>query len=477
MAVAQYRSILAHPREDVYRWHARPGSLVRGFPPGLMSLTRRPSNGLADGSNYAIRIGVPAVTALLELGGLKWRPGVDLTLRYTDVEPDRGFAIAAIDGPLRYFRHDVRLTDLGPGRCQVTDTVEWHVGRGNKERDALLRSWVPRLLAYRHSQLIEDLALHARLDATPSRVVVAGASGLIGTQLQALLESGGHQVIQLVRGKASRPDQLHWDPANGQLSPGALDGADAVVNLSGRSIGGRFNSANKAAILDSRLQATTTLVEALRRSDSPAALVQASAIGYYGPKRPGELLTERSGQGEGFLAEVVRQWEAAAEPAAAFGARVAYLRTGIVLSQAGGMLASQLPLFVVGLGGPLADADAMVSWISLDDMARAYLHTIFTPAAAGPLNAVAPEPVTMREFAHSLGSILRRPARVPLPKLGARVALGAEGHRELIETDQRVSSAALQATGFNFAQPLLEHALGHILLWPANSHGGEVGSG
>lgn len=286
--------------------------------------------------------------------------------------------------------------------------------------------------------------------------LISGASGLVGTSLVALLHGGGHTVRRLVRRAPHSADEVAWFPSRRRIGADAFDGVDVVINLSGASIGGRFTEAHKRAILDSRLAATTTLAMALAASGSSAALVQASAIGVYGARRPDELLDEASPRGTGFLADVVEAWEAAAAPA---GVRTVFIRTGIVLSSNGGALKPQLPLFQVGLGGPLAPRRAWLSWISLNDLARSYLHAGLTTTLSGPVNAVSPNPVTHGDFATALGRAMHRPSLLPTPAFGPKLILGAEGYDQLINTDQRVSPSKLLDSRFEFRDGDLAGAL------------------
>lgn len=354
--------------------------------------------------------------------------------------------------PASGLRFDTSFTDARGGGTIVTDRAT-----GRRRR-------LDAVLAFRERQLRDDLALHAQLAAPPLRVVVTGASGLIGRQVCALLTTGGHAVTRLVRTPTPGPGEASWDPAAHTIDIEALKAADAVVHLAGATIAGRFTPAHKREILASRLDGTTTLARALASDGMPRTLIQASAIGIYGPRRPGELLTEDAATGDGFLADVVRQWEDAAAPAVAAGVRTVLLRTGIVLSAGGGALKPQLPLFKLGIGGRLTRADAWTSWIGLDDMARAYVHALFTPALTGPVNGVAPTPVTAAEFARALGRVLRRPALLPTPPFGPALLLGGEGKAELIDTDQRVSCGRLEASGFVFSQSDLTAALMHALI-------------
>jgi uncharacterized protein len=291
-------------------------------------------------------------------------------------------------------------------------------------------------------------------------VAVSGASGLVGATLVSSLEAGGHRVIPLVR-RAPRPDEdaLHWDPSSGAITPAGSAVADAIIHLAGNSIMGlRWTAGKKRQIRESRTTATRLLVHTLTRlAKPPAVLVCASGIGYYG-SRGDEMLSEESRPGTGFLAELAREWEAATAPAIAQGIRVVNLRLGIVLSASGGALATMLIPFRLGLGGVIGDGTQWMSWIALDDVIGAIRHALATDMLRGPVNAVAPAPVTNAEFTRTLGRVLGRPALVPLPAFAARLALG-EMADELLLTSQRVVPARLQASGYRFRHQTLEDAL------------------
>jgi uncharacterized protein (TIGR01777 family) len=297
-----------------------------------------------------------------------------------------------------------------------------------------------------------------------TRVVVGGASGLIGTTLTAWLTDRGDRVLPLVRhAPRTGSGEIPWDPDAGELQGAALEGTDAVVHLGGVNIAsGRWSKKTKAAIRDSRIASTRLLSETLARLEKPPrAFICASATGYYG-NRGAELLTEDSPPGDGFLPDLCRAWEAATEPARHAGIRVVNLRTGIVLSARGGALVRMLPAFKAGAGGVLGSGRQYMSWIALDDAVRVIEFVLKTESLAGPVNVVAPNPVTNREFTRTLGRVLKRPTFLPLPALAIRVLFGEMGRVLLLE-GQRVHPAHLEQAGFSFHHVHLEDALRHEL--------------
>jgi uncharacterized protein len=295
------------------------------------------------------------------------------------------------------------------------------------------------------------------------KILVTGASGLIGTALVSSLTSSGHEVTRLVRRQLEPGEQAaHWDPVAGSIDASALEGLDAVVHLAGENIAERWTAAKKARIRDSRVKGTQLLCETLTRlSSPPKVLVSASAIGYYGD-RGEETLTDDSPPGQGFLPEVCRAWEAATEPARQHGLRVVQLRLGVVLSAAGGALAKMLPPFRLGLGGVLGSGQQYMSWIALDDVVGVIQHALVTEALQGPTNAVAPRAVTNQEFTKTLGKVLGRPTAIPLPAFAARLMFG-EMADELLLASARVQPTKLLASGYQFRYPELEAALQHVL--------------
>jgi uncharacterized protein (TIGR01777 family) len=295
------------------------------------------------------------------------------------------------------------------------------------------------------------------------RVAISGSSGLIGQAVAAALRARGDEVTALVR-RPPGAGEVRWDPVAGSIDAGALEGTDAVVHLAGAGIGDkRWSASRRHEIMASRVQSTTLLATTVAGLDRPpTVLVSASAVGYYGD-RGDEELTEESGAGSGFLADVCRAWEDATEPAEHGGIRVVRLRSGVVLSAHGGALARQLPLFRLGIGGRLGSGRQWLSWISLPDEVGAVLHALDTPGIRGAVNATAPVPVTNRDFTRALGRALHRPSVLAVPGFALRIALGPDLASEMVLAGQRVLPTRLQATGYVFAHVGIDAALAAVL--------------
>jgi uncharacterized protein (TIGR01777 family) len=433
----QYSSVVNAPVAEVFAWHERKGALPRLLPPWQPLKVVQEAPSLVDGQ------------AILQLPGrVRW------VAQHSDDDPPRRFVDELVSLPL-HWRHSHTFEAMGDGATRVVDRVDTPVPG----------SYLLQTFRYRHQQLANDLAAHKRMDGGRLTVAITGSSGLIGSALCAYLSTGGHAVVRLVRRSPRDPSERAWNPE--RPDPGALDGVDAVVHLAGASIAGRFTAAHKRRVRDSRVGPTAALARVMAdRPDGPRLLVCASAIGYYGADRGDEELSEESGRGSGFLAELVEDWEAAAAPARDAGVRVVHVRTGIVQSARGASLKLLRPLFAAGLGGPLAPGSQWVSWIDVDDLLDVFGHALADDALAGPVNAVAPLPVTNREYARTLARVMRRPALLPVPALGPQLLLGAEGAREIVQASQRVVPARLGTMGHVFRHPSLEsclrHQLGHV---------------
>jgi uncharacterized protein (TIGR01777 family) len=295
-------------------------------------------------------------------------------------------------------------------------------------------------------------------------IAITGSSGLVGSALVHALEGDGHLIRPVVR-RAPRTtaNEIRWDPDQGTIDAAEFANVDAVVHLAGENIAAhRWSDSFKETILVSRVQGTKLLASTLAGlASKPAVLISASAIGYYG-NRGDELLDESANNGRGFLAEVCQQWEAATVPARDADIRVVNLRIGFVLSKDGGGLAKMLTPFRLGLGGVIGSGNQYLSWIALDDLVRAIQFTLSAAALAGPVNAVAPTPVTNREFTKTLGTILHRPTIFPMPAFAAKLAFG-EMADDMLLGGARVEPRALTNAGFEFDYPQLDAGLRHIL--------------
>lgn len=442
----ELETVVDHPLAEVFEWHSRPGAMRRLVPPWQPMKVVSEADSLADGRAV---LGLP--------GGLRWVAQHDPTKfeagrRFVDVLSSEGLRSL----PPRIvgrWTHTHEFGETASGTW-VYDRIDAPVPA------AALRP----MFTYRHRQLADDLAAHrdAR-DAGmgPLVVAVTGATGLVGTALSAFLSTGGHRVIRLVRHAAQSPDERHWDPD--RPAPDLLSGVDAVVHLAGASIAGRFTADHKEAIRDSRIGPTRRLAEVAAASAFDGPFVSASAVGIYGFDRGDAILCEDSVRGDGFLADVVADWETATAPAAEAGLRVVKVRTGIVQSANGGTLRLLRPLFAAGLGGRVGSGRQWLSWIALDDLLDIYYRALYDARLSGPVNAVAPAPVRNSEYTKALAGVLHRPALLPVPSLGPRLLLGQQGSRELAEADQRVAPTKLETVGHRFRHPRIDGALAHEL--------------
>lgn len=429
------------PRELVWDWHSRKGAAARLIPPFYPMYPVSEAERLADGTTtYAL----PA--------GLKWVSRHDLA------QYQRGFRFSEVclSAPVRSlanWRHTHSFADADAGTI-ITDDIHTRAPNGP------IRSF----LAYRQHQLLQDLTFLDRvsplIDVPQLTIGITGSRSVIGRALSAQLRTTGHKVVQIVR-ERMRPGRRLWDPFH--PDPKLLDDIDVVVHLAGEPIIGRFNDDHKKAIRQSRIEPTRKLAELVANSPRCQALVSASAIGFYGPHTGATAVTEASPSGDGFLAEMTRDWEQACAPAAKAGKRVVNIRTGVVLSGRGGVLPIKRVLFSTGLGGNVGGGEQWVSWIALDDLTDIYLCAVFDSAIAGPLNAVAPNPVQNRDLTKALSKQLNRPALIPIPAFGPKLLRGKEGAAEISLADQQVTPAVLEELGHVFRYPTAAEALSHEL--------------
>jgi uncharacterized protein (TIGR01777 family) len=455
MPVFRHRIELDHPVENVFAWHRRPGAFARLTPPWENVRVVEQAGGIEPGGRVVLELRKGPAT-------LTWE------VEHTQYEENRLFVDEQVSGPFSAWRHEHRFESLEGGRSAVEDVVTWEPPMGSLGQTfggRYIETSLSRLFRFRGERLAGDLALLRSMavvrgpDAPPLVVAVTGASGLIGTQLTHLLATGGHVVRRVSRSPEPGSADVGWDPARGELDAEALAGVDAVVHLAGEPIVGvRWTEAKKKAIHRSREAGTLLLARTLARLPKrPQVFVSGSAVGYYGD-RGDEVLTEEAPPGTGFLPEVCVAWERATLPAREVGIRTAALRTGIVLSAAGGVLGTMLLPFQLGVGGRLGKGRQYMPWIDMDDHLGLILHALADPGVAGPMNAVSPNPVPNAAFTDVLGRVLSRPTLLPVPSLAIRALLGEMGENLLLQGQRAIPEKA-QATGYAFLRPELEDSL------------------
>lgn len=457
MSERRYESALPATPAEVFDWHMRPGAFTRLAPPWQGVRVAAMDRPLRDGAR---------ATLILERG--PWR--VRWVARHEAVHTGRGFRDVQEKGPFGAWTHDHRFEDDGQGGARLIDRIEYRLPLEPLSRALAGRHVereIDRVFRRRHTVTRNDLQRHAAYESKPLRVAISGGTGLIGAALGAYLATAGHDLFLLTRGgeHGSRDGDwpwkgtIAWSPSSGEVDRTALEGLDVVIHLAGAPIAVRWTDAARRRIRESRVEGTRLLAGALGSLERPPGVfLSASAIGWYGSGRDDVPRAERDPAGAGFLGEVAREWEAAAEAARTAGIRTVHPRFGIVLSSRGGALAKMLPAFRIGAGGPLGDGSQWFNWISLEDVLGAVEHLLHRSDLHGPVNLVAPGAVRQREFARVLGRVLNRPSFAPLPAAVVRTLFGEMG-RETLLGGVPVEPGVLVESGFQFLHPHLEEAL------------------
>lgn len=444
--------------QQAYDWHSRSGAFTRLIPPWEQVHVQKIMGSFGVGQQIEMRTKI--------FGPLwgKWLAEITQAVRgghFTDVQHH---------GPFSYWQHRHEFRPLDEHRSIVSDQIEYRLPMGKLGRwlgGRFVRKKLERMFAYRHRVTQNDLFWYARFQNQPRlRVVVTGSSGLIGSQLVALLTSQGHEVCRLVRKKSrlapmDSTQEILWNPL-APLPAETWSGIDLLIHLAGESVAeGRWSSRKKQRIRDSRIAPTRLLAESFGAAKKDrGTLICASAVGYYGDRRD-EILTENSPPAENdFLAQVVRDWESATFPAQQQGTRVVNARFGVVLSPAGGALKKQLLPFRLGLGGRLGTGAAYFPWVCLDDLLYGLLFVAHTPSVSGPINVVAPQELTNRQWTSALGQALHRPTIFPIPPLALKLLFGEMA--TVLLASQRVQPHKLLQAGFEFRYPTIEQALNHL---------------
>ncbi|MFN0195958.1 MAG: TIGR01777 family oxidoreductase [Planctomycetaceae bacterium] len=470
------RSLIAAPAEFVFAWHERPGAFFRLAPPWENIRLIRQQGGIRDGNELEFA---------MQLGPFSRR----WIARHQNYIPGVQFEDVQIAGPFRSWKHTHRIIPDGPERCFLEDSVEYELPGGSIGAwlgSTSIHATLTKMFATRHDVTIHDIDMHWKFqksgehspslsgdvsnDSLPNstrsimRILLSGATGLIGSTLRPMLTTGGHTVIPLTRSRQTvHGDAVVWDPQNRSVDRSQLEGFDAVIHLAGENIGTkRWTPKQKEIIKNSRVVGTRFLCEQLAQLDRPPkVLVCASAIGYYGD-RGDELLDEQNPPADDFLARVCREWETVTEPARQKNIRVINLRTGVVLSPRGGALHKMLTPFKLGFGGVVGSGRQYWSWVDIDDVAGVIVHCLHHEELSGPINGVAPGSVTNRDFTMILGKVLRRPTIFPLPAFVVKLMLGEMGEALLLSST-RVAPVRLEQSGYAFRYPTLEASLRHLL--------------
>ncbi len=445
------RSTMPVSARALFDWHERSGAFERLTPGWQQTRVISRTGGITDGSR--VEVSVPVLAGLLRQRMLMEHRGYVSGSRFVD---------AQVEGPFTRWEHTHVMEPASDGTSVLLDQIDYQLPLG--ALGALGGGWYVRqqleqLFDFRHARTRLDLLRHAAFADQPRRTVaITGGTGLIGSALTWFLRTGGHSVRWITRRPDASRGDIGWDPNAGMLDPASLHGVDAVVHLAGASVGDRWTAPHKREILESRQRGTRTLVKAMKRMPTPPeVLISSSAVGYYGDTGS-MVVDEITGKGTGYLADVCEVWEREAQASLAAGVRLALVRTGVVLSAAGGALAKMLPAFRAGLGGRLGSGDQWMSWISLEDQVGALHHLLMHRSARGAYNLTAPEPVTNDAFVHALGRRLKRPTVIPVPAAALRAIFG-EMAQATILGGQRVSPVRLLAEGFTFAHPTLDSAL------------------
>jgi uncharacterized protein len=467
-----YSSRIDQPLDKVFAWHMREGAFERLKPPWEQFEVTGRSGSIQNNGIVKLRTKIGPLT-------MKW------IVRHAEYIPEKQFKDIQIKGVFPSFVHSHLFERFGSS-CILEDRIDYSLPAGRMGRLAARRFMdknLRKIFDYRHQTISQDLRTHSvmnriRKSERPLTIAITGSSGFVGSALVPFLTTGGHRVVPLSKSQHPVPslrtnegqtmNHINLDPLNSNQ-------VDAVINLAGENIFGKWTKEKKKRLAESRINATAALCERMASLDKPpSVLVSVSAIAYYGD-RGDEILSEDSQAGTrassipskvpsiDFLSDLCREWENATHIAVEAGIRVVNLRLGIVISSSGGLLAKILPVFNLGLGGRIGSGNQYVSWIALEDLLIIILSMIADETFIGPINAVSPNPITNTDFTESLGKALSRPTFVAVPKFLLKVLVGQELTDALLLSSTRVMPSRLIESGYHFRFPYLDLALRNTL--------------
>jgi uncharacterized protein (TIGR01777 family) len=479
----RYSSIIDAPVSEVFAWHERDGALERLSPPwDPLTIIRK--GGIAQGS---------VTSMIMHEGPVPYR----WTALHTDYIKNVMFRDIQLHGPLKSWSHthifsetdardtsiidtsahDISTKDISNKKCLLTDKIEFEPPFssfipfsyiGDILLEGMIRSKLERIFRYRHETTANDIKQHSQFTQKHGtwRILVSGASGLIGSNLIPFLTTGGHEVYRLVRRRPTDSKEIFWNPSKGDkdgITPEEIEGFDAIIHLAGENIGeSRWTPEKKKIFIESRTKGTSLLAKTVSiLKNPPKVFISASATGFYG-NRGDEILTEKSPKGDLFISDLCDAWEKSASENIKKSIRTVHARIGVVLDPRGGALARLLPLFQAGLGGKTGNGRQYMSWISMDDVIGSFYHIMMNDRLSGKINIVAPEPVSNATFTDILAGILKRPAVFDIPEKILKTVFGQMADEILLAGCRAVPEKLIQS-GYTFLKPDSDSCLRHVL--------------
>ena len=456
--VFEHKTHVENSIEEAFQWHERKGAFRRLMPPWELAEEVRADDNLEEGSQRIFRF---------PMGPIK----MSWVAQHTGYNPPHSFEDIMLKGPFKSWHHTHNFEVTSDGKVLIHDKVNYKLPMGFLGKlvaGKMIKKRLTRMFTAREIRLERDLKRHAEFSHLKrKKILVAGSSGLIGRQLVAFLDTGGHDVWRLVRREPKTGEkEISWNPSEETISPEQIEGFDTVIHLGGAGIGDkRWSKKRMKLIEESRVGSTTFLAKTISNlKNKPESFIVSSAVGWYG-ERGDEELTENSQPGEGFLPSTCARWEESCQSAKDAGIRTVNLRTGIVLDATGGALGKMLLPAKLGGGGPIGRGKQWYSWISMDDQIYATHHLVMRDDCHGAYNLTAPKPVQQKKFAKVLGKVLRRPAFIPTPPFGIWILFGKMGVALTTEST-KVYPEKLLESGYRFEHEELEPALRDCLgIW------------